>query len=197
MSLTPHDLLSARLQIERELQRAPHDRHHPWRTPVLATVDAQGLPQARTVVLRVVDASARRWRIYTDRRSPKVAELQAHPHAALVLWHPRAHLQLRAQVSVQVWTAGPLVNETWQRMRQAPSAGDYLSAQAPGSPLMVGDEPHPTPLATSDPADHHLAVIECVSRSWDALWLDRAGHRRAAWCFERINGDDAGRWLVP
>jgi len=44
------DNLAARLW--RELTRAPHDKHHEWRTPVLATqgVDQMG-PQARTEFL--------------------------------------------------------------------------------------------------------------------------------------------------
>ena len=40
-----------------ELVRASRDRHHGWRLPVLATVDPQGSPQARTVVLRGADAA--------------------------------------------------------------------------------------------------------------------------------------------
>ena len=50
----PEDLA---VRLWRELQRAPHDRHHEWRTPVLATqgIDGRG-PQARTVVLRHADA---------------------------------------------------------------------------------------------------------------------------------------------
>ncbi|NDP37939.1 MAG: hypothetical protein GZ093_04215 [Rhodoferax sp.] len=35
-----------RHQIWRELQLATHDRHHEWRTPVLATLGAHGVPQA-------------------------------------------------------------------------------------------------------------------------------------------------------
>ena len=61
----PGDQLAERLW--QELVRAPHDRHHDWRTPVLAT---QGLgdsgPQARAVVLRHADAKLWRLRVYTE-----------------------------------------------------------------------------------------------------------------------------------
>ncbi|MDW8443320.1 MAG: hypothetical protein RML45_02665 [Acetobacteraceae bacterium] len=53
----------------RGLVRAAADRRHPWRTPVLATVAADGAPNARTVVLRAVDPITRRLRLHTDRRS--------------------------------------------------------------------------------------------------------------------------------
>jgi pyridoxine/pyridoxamine 5'-phosphate oxidase len=46
-----------RQQIWKELGRASVDRHHAWRTPVLATVGCDGSPNARTVVLRKVDAN--------------------------------------------------------------------------------------------------------------------------------------------
>jgi pyridoxine/pyridoxamine 5'-phosphate oxidase len=53
-----------------ELDRAVHDRHHEWRTPVLATVGEDGKPNARTVVLRQADAKLQSLQFYTDRRSP-------------------------------------------------------------------------------------------------------------------------------
>jgi pyridoxine/pyridoxamine 5'-phosphate oxidase len=71
---TPEEI---RTQIWKELGRASLDRHHEWRTPVLASADADGLPEARTVVLRQVDAVAGQLTFYTDSRSPKVAQLQA------------------------------------------------------------------------------------------------------------------------
>ncbi|WP_255378288.1 pyridoxamine 5'-phosphate oxidase [Quadrisphaera sp. DSM 44207] len=53
---------------------------------VLATVDAAGLPDARTVLLKGVDA--RGFTFYTNHRSAKGAQLAAVPAAALVLpWH--------------------------------------------------------------------------------------------------------------
>ena len=53
---------------------------------VLATVDAQGLPDARTVLLKGVDA--RGFSFYSNHRSAKGAQLAAVPAAALVLpWH--------------------------------------------------------------------------------------------------------------
>ena len=52
------------------------------RTPVLATTGLDGVAQARTVVLREVRRTSEQLLIYTDARSPKVAELLAQPLAS-------------------------------------------------------------------------------------------------------------------
>ena len=194
------DLAQWQMQIARELQRAPHDRHHPWRTPVLATCSREGEARARTVVLRRMVQDGAQAHIYTDARSSKVDDLRARPLFSLVFWSPRLNLQLRVQGPALVHLQGPVVDEAWSRMRQAPSVGDYLSARAPGQELdPLAAPPAPAGLGSIDraAAAHHLAVIECRAESWDALLLDRAGHRRAAWRFDAQGRPDGGRWLVP
>ena len=54
---------------------------------VVATVDPAGRPNARTVLLKGLDADGAEF--YTNLRSTKAAELAGAPYAALVLlWHP-------------------------------------------------------------------------------------------------------------
>lgn len=170
-------------RIWTELQRATLDRHHEWRTPILASVDALGAPQARTVVLRGADARAAQLVFYTDRRSPKVAELRATPAAALVLWSTRLSWQLRVSATAQVHTEGPGVDAAWARVSVSAAAGDYLSAQAPGAAL---DD-----ATTAPPAAHHLAVVTLQVVDMDWLELSREGHRRA-----QLVGSNV-RWRVP
>lgn len=170
-------------RIWTELQRATVDRHHEWRTPVLATTGLDGLPQARTVVLRGADAQASRLVFFTDNRSPKVAELQATPTAAFVFWSKRLSWQLRVRVGTQVHTDGPLVDAAWSRVSQSAAASDYLTAQPPGSPWH-----QPTP-ATGGP--HHLAVVTARIEHLDWLELSREGHRRASLT------QNSAQWLVP
>ena len=69
-----------------ELVRAAGTRGHPWRQPVLATSCPVRGAQARTVVLRDVDPAARVLIVYTDTRTPKVAQLAHDPRAQIVCW---------------------------------------------------------------------------------------------------------------
>ena len=164
-----------RQRIWAELQRAVNDRHHEWRTPVLATIGTDGWPEARTVVLRQAQASSASIVFYTDSRSPKVAELQATPHASLVFWSKRLSWQLRVRAQVLVRTSGLEVDEVWKRMCQSPAAGDYLAATAPGAALPAASAP-PVPAGLQ----HHLTIVNMQVLAMDWLELARTGHRRAA-----------------
>lgn len=192
--LNPTDI---RQRLWMELQRAPHDRHHEWRTPVLATVSADGLPQARTVVLRQASAQDATLQIYTDSRSPKVAELTANPRVVLAFWSKRLSWQLRVQAVASVQHSGPTVDAVWAKVSQSAAAGDYLSANAPGDVLpeaMAADasgasEPHDHLPARQ--TAHHLAIITAHVQSIDWLELARSGHRRGV-----VQGEN-WQWCVP
>jgi hypothetical protein len=188
LELTP-DKLAARLW--QELTRAPHDRHHEWRTPVLATqgIDQSG-PQARTVVLRHADASLWALRVYTDSRSPKCSELVAQPLAQLTFWSKRLNWQLRVSALVTVEFGGEQVKTAWERVRQSRTCSDYLSIFPPGhvqSSIKVLEE------NTNDGLPgHHLAILNFKVSSMDWLVLSKDGHRRA-----RLTPAGELEWLVP
>lgn len=169
-----------------ELQQATTERGHAWRTPVLASLGLDGTPQARTVVLRGVDAAAQELRIYTDRRSPKVAELQQQPLVTLVFWSAPLQWQLRAVVRVAVRLDGPEVDAAWARVQHSAGAGDYLTPNAPGRVLDSADMP-----SAEAAQPHHLAVLVARVHCLDWLALARTGHQRA-----RVEGS-AVTWLVP
>ncbi len=95
------------------LGRASVDRHHAWRTPVLATVGCDGSPNARTVVLRKVDTHQQTLCFYTDARSAKVNELKKEPKAVLAFWSGRLNWQLRVKVEISVATDGPELQALW------------------------------------------------------------------------------------
>jgi hypothetical protein len=178
---TPEEI---RPQIWKELGRASLDRHHEWRTPVLASADADGLPDARTVVLRQVDAGAGLLTFYTDSRSPKVAQLQGQAQAMLVFWSARLSWQLRARVIFSVITSGPEVETLWQGVSQSAAAGDYLSPLPPGAVLPQGSGTVNVETASVEtpkaPAPtHSFALLRAQVLQMDWLELSRDGHRRA------------------
>lgn len=181
--LTPEDI---RHQIWKELGRATQDRHHEWRTPVLATAVQGGEVNARTVVLRAADAATDTLTIYTDRRSPKVTELTQQASAMFVFWSTRLSWQLRVKVETSVQTRGPLIQSLWQSLGQSAAAGDYLGLAAPGEPLPTDKTPD-----SAAQTDHHFSVLTAQVISMDWLELARSGHRRARLDAERWT------WVTP
>lgn len=166
-----------------ELEQAATDREHGWRTPVLATVDANGLPDARTVVLREVDHTTQTLKVFTDQRSPKVAQLQATPLVQLVFWCPNRQWQLRVRASVTIDTSSEQVTVTWKHIRETAAASDYLTAGAPGSVL--------TDLAPLAADQHALCLLVFKVESLDWLMLSPQKHRRA-----RLEHDTL-IWIMP
>jgi general stress protein 26 len=179
----PDDFTTLSREIWNALQHAVVRRDHGWRTPVLATTDAEGLPDARTVVLRAADPVTQTLRVFSDRRSPKVAQLKRNPEAVLVFWCPQLSWQLRARVAAQVDESSEQLDQIWADIRETGAAADYLTAEAPGDALSSQ-----APRAADE---HALCVLEFRTQSLDWLMLSREGHRRA-----RLE-DGHLVWLTP
>ena len=175
-----------RQQIWKELGRASVDRHHAWRTPVLATVGCDGSPDARTVVLRKVDPNQQTLCFYTDARSTKVSELTKEPKAVLAFWSARLNWQLRVKGEISVATDGPELQALWQRVQQSASAGDYMATEAPGTERPAGFS-----VAQNLSRDHHFALLHAQVLQMDWLELGHGAHRRA-----RLRAD-TWQWLIP
>lgn len=179
------DLDALHAQIWTRLVRGVHDRHAPARHPTLATVDTDGRPQARTVVLRAADPATACLEIYTDLHSAKVQELRQTPFAALHVWDASAHLQLRLEAEASILT-GPEVAALWEAMPDA-QRRSYGGAPAPGQPIgqALAYAKQPDPAA--------FAVVRLQLRGMDVLHLGPS-HRRAR--FEGSSGWH-GVWLAP
>jgi len=205
-------LADIEVAVWQHLTRAPRDKHHEWRTPVLATATRDGDgADARTVVLREVDAVARQLVIYTDSRAAKVAQLREQPKATLVLWSARLGWQLRCKLRCVIHEEGLAVASRWERLKLTRAAQDYLSTAAPGSEAQGAQGAHGAQGAQAAPGldaaggagmseattsmglSHRacFAVIEAQVLTLDWLELHPEGHRRALF-------DQTGsRWLVP
>jgi hypothetical protein len=170
-------------QLWQELQQAAQQPGHEWRTMALATIEDE-VAQARTVVLREVDSSARELVFFTDARSPKVAQVQARPVGTMLCWSSRISWQLRLRVHMEVQTSGLKVSSRWARLKLTPAAQDYLSPLPPGSPVAARFEPE---RATRS----HFAVVSARVLSIDWMELHADGHRRAHF------GPDGAQWLQP
>jgi len=169
--------------VWRELAAAPRDKSHAWRFAVLATRAGDGA-DARTVVLREVDAAARELLVYTDARSPKAAQIAAHPRGTLVMWSPALAWQLRVAVTLVLETSGLAVSSRWARLKLTPAALDYLSPLPPGTRVDAAMQPERA-------SREHFALITARIERIDWLELGESGQRRAEF------GPHGARWLVP
>jgi pyridoxamine 5'-phosphate oxidase len=179
------DLGLLHAHVWERLIRGVHDRRAAARHPTLATVAPDGLPEARTVVLRAANATTASLDVHTDVRSAKVTSLRANPRAVLHVWDTSAHLQLRIEATAEILT-GDAVAEIWARVPE-PSRQSYGTMPAPGHPISDA-------LAYNKHADPEaFAVLRFSVQAIDALHLG-PHHRRAR--FERSRGW-AGQWLAP
>lgn len=179
------DLEAIHAEVWRQLTLATTDKQHPWRTPVLATINGH-MADARTVVLREIDARDQRFLIYTDERAAKVPQLLSHPVGTLVMWSAAMGWQLRCRVHLALEMTGLAASSRWARIKLSPAAQDYLSPLPPGTPLDADAAPLHEPV-TRD----YFSVISAKLLSVDWLELHDQGHRRA-----RFEGNSA-RWLQP
>ena len=172
-------------EVWRQLEQAAQDKHHAWRTPVLATIDGEGA-DARTVILREVDARQKQLLTFTDDRAGKVTQLLHHPRATLVMWSPALGWQLRCRVLLSLEMTGLAATSRWARIKLTPAAQDYLARLPPGAPLDTPEAPTTAPLKRE-----YFAVVNAQVLAIDWLELHRDGHRRAVF-------DDRGsRWVQP
>ena len=155
---------------------------HEWRVAVLATVD-EGQADARSLVLREVDAAERRLIFYTDARSPKVRQIEQSPQGTLIFYSRELGWQLRMQVRLNIETDGLAVSSRWAKLQTSAGARDYLSVAAPGRPLDA-------PLADLG-VRGHFAMIEAMAETVDWLELHPRGHRRA------VLGGRSSHWVQP
>jgi general stress protein 26 len=174
------------------LSSAAADRNAAWRSPMLATLTADGAPTLRTVVLRSVDADRRVLALYTNRRSDKVAQLAARPAVELGFWDPAARQQLRVAGSAHLVTEGPMVDAAWEALPEA-ARWIYLDGTAPGMPL---SGPGSSGISVADPQRDVFTVVQVTWSGWDWLWLGPDGHRRARMRWA-TDGSCRSAWVEP
>lgn len=172
------------------LARGVADRRSPLHTPTLASIGLDGMPRARTLVLRGFDAASRTIRLHSDRRSDKFAELSQNPHCALHGYDAAAQIQLRLEGAATLHTDDAVAEAGWQASRPF-SRIVYSVEPAPGTAIAA---PIPAPQDEVSGRVHFGVILVHIQRL-DWLWLSSAGHRRARW--DWLPGEERATWLVP
>ena len=186
----------------RLLETAVADPASPARTPVLISVDADGLAQGRTVVLRDFNRQQRQLKVYTDVRSAKVAQLRAQPGCTLVGYQPDPMIQLRLNMRAVIHHDNELTRDAWTLM-PGPNRCNYLTDPDPGSLSVEPTDGRPVITAESVPtqkeneiAYSHFSVIVFTVNELEWLYLPRRGHRRAQFIWDDADSLQS-HWLIP
>lgn len=179
------------------------DRNSPLHTLAVGSIDLQGLPSQRIMVLRSVDVGKRLLRFNSDRRAAKISQLTNNADISILGYHPEAKIQLRIAGKTTIRTEGSEFETAWER---ASPYGKrcYLADPGPGQmvdkpssgllPEIEGMKPTEEQLV---PAKQNFAIlqVEVVRLEW--LYLAHTGHRRAEFNWNNGTKDWESKWLIP
>ncbi len=87
----------------------------------VASIDNEGFPEARTLVLRELED---RLAIFGNQTSPKWQQMSGGAVVAVVVWLPTLSLQYRLRCTTEP-VAAPLVHDSWQLRPLAPKKLDW------------------------------------------------------------------------
>jgi len=144
----------------------------------LATVDASGSPQVRSVVCRRVADDGSLW-MTSDSRSAKNAQLTANSRGSAVYWAAASRQQFRFSGSVEIRASAddPERNRIWQDMNPETRATFYWpspgSARAPESEFVVTGE--------GDLAPETFTVLVLETTTVEYLDVSVSPHLRRRW----------------
>jgi pyridoxamine 5'-phosphate oxidase len=196
------DLALSLAETQRIISEGAINRRAAAHHPVVATVDTDGVPQQRVMILRHVDWVSRELRFHTDRRSAKIGQAKGAQIASMLIYDESAKVQLRMTGSIRVLSNG-IADDAWASSTTF-ARRCYMAVDAPGgvseSPTsglpewIEGKQPDEAQL--SDARANFAVLIVTVERlEW--LYLANAGHRRAWWHWDDAACDWSGGWLVP
>lgn len=162
-------------RVWQELSSAVHNRRHSFHTFTLATIDEQGFPQARTMVLRRIDREGKIIQFNCDARSPKVSELSETPTVCVLFYGAKEKLQVRACGAVTIYCNDAISEETWGKM-QPMSRDCYRTPFAPSSEYT--DSTTNIELLSVSEGYSNFVVCNLTLSSLEWLSLSSEGHQR-------------------
>lgn len=172
-----------------------------FHNPVVANRNKEGV-NMRTVVLRKADAIQKQLFFHTDIRSGKWKELQADPHVSWLFYNPAARVQIRAAGMAVLHCNDVVADEAWLKSTMS-SRKIYMGEQGPSSiaGMPVSGLPQKFEMADPTPQESeagrkNFGMVATNIQWMEWLWLNSAGHRRAAFHYHDDKSFSAN-WLVP
>jgi pyridoxamine 5'-phosphate oxidase len=201
LEVKPNTLDAVLADIWMRLVRGGADRRSPFHTPVVASLDASGLPQQRVMVLRKCVEADATMRFHTDLRSTKVSEIGTSARVSVLGYDAAAKIQIRASGSATVSDAGEGADAAWAASSPS-SRRCYLTRYAPGSSTDKPISGLPPSLESRVPERSeteagraNFAVLMITLDTLEWLYLAHDGHVRAR--FMQEEGVWEGQWLIP
>jgi len=180
--------------LQEALRREPNDAN----AMTLATVDAEGMPDARMVLLKGVDAAG--FTFFTNIESAKGRELIAHPKAALVFHWKSLRRQVRVRGDVAPVTAAEADAYFASRARSS-QIGAWASDQSRELPDRLALERRIAETGLkfglgAVPRPPHWSGFRLAPRSLE-FWRDRPFRLHERLAFDRVDGGWTVRRLYP
>ncbi|GAB3946448.1 flavin-binding protein [Spirosoma harenae] len=170
-----------------------------FRTMTVATCTNRGA-DARTTVLRKVDAVHKYVWFHTDARAEKVLQLEAFPLATLLFWDKERHIQLRLTIETRLHTDDYIADEHWESISDREKKL-YFSEYIPGTEIPEPYLGYSSQLDSQSPsaellkiARDNFATIECRVLTMEYLYLLPEGQLRARFQYEP---ESKMVWLAP
>ena len=168
-----------------QISRGKVDKKSPARHPTFVTSSVDGLPNARTLVMRRSDRKNNQIEFHTDTASSKMLALEKNPRAGIHIWLPKVQLQIQIDVVVEI-KVGDITIPYWKNV-PTNSRVAYGTIPSPGNVLE-------SPLAYDHAPDQkRFAVLICHIQSIQLLLLGDK-HIRAKFKKET---NWQGEWLSP
>lgn len=163
----------------------------------LATVDAEGRPDARMVLLKGHDAEG--FRFFTNRTSAKGDQLEMHPVAALVIYWRELDRQVRVRGSVE-----PLGEE---------ASDEYFASRPRESQIGAWASDQSRPIADRADLDRRVAEVEERFADQDVprppqwggyllrpeeieFWQGQVGRLHDRFVYRRDDAADGAGWSI-
>jgi general stress protein 26 len=159
----------------------------------------EGSISSSIVVLRTVDEAAKKIFFYTDLRSEKVKNLRYDHRITMLFYDDAEKIQFILKGDAVIYNQDELTEAHWAGLTEHGKTA-YMAQPGPSSKI---NEPANglEYLSTENMPDalvkgyQNFAVISISVNFFEWLKLNRDGNRRA--CFNLINNNWEGQWLVP
>jgi len=155
--------------LENQIEKNPFNQFHFWfqeavdspekepNVMTLATIDNEGKPNARIVLLKNLDEKG--FVFFTNYESEKAQQLSTNPYASLVFWWAELERQVRVEGKVEKISDG--------------ESDEYFKSRPSGSQLGAWASPQSRVINSREVLDKNLQVVE---KQYEGQNIPRPAH---------------------